>query len=133
MPSARPATRPRPGSFRKRTRRCAGARSWTTTSPAPCRRATCSAPCPRPAGAADRLGRAEQELLGGGDAGAQAQGHAEVAQRHLHTGQSAQYLQLVEAAEMADAEHLALHVTEPDAEREIEPRVGLADERVGVE
>src|SRR5207244_3476016 len=40
---------------------------------------------------------------------------------------------LVEGPEVADAEHLATDRAEPDAEGQVEPSVGVADELVGVE
>ena len=42
-------------------------------------------------------------------------------QPHLHTGQGAQQAQVIEVAEMADPEHRAGQLRQPDPERQIEP------------
>ena len=71
--------------------------------------------------------------LGGGDPGSEGHRHAEALEGHLHAGQPGEELQLVQAAEVADPEHLALDVAEPDAEREVERPVGVGDVGVRVE
>src|SRR5580700_3692309 len=58
--------------------------------------------------------------------------HAVEAQRHLHAAQRAQHHRLVEIAEMADAEHRALQLAEPAAERDVEPLARRVAHRVGV-
>src|SRR5207253_9313716 len=63
---------------------------------------------------------AQQELLGGGQAGAEPHGHAEVLQHHLDPREPAEQVELVETPEVADAEHLATDRAEPDAEGQVD-------------
>src|SRR2546428_6281654 len=104
--SASTATR---GHSASRLHPCRGARTSGTTSRAASSRGTSGARF-----RADRL--AQQELLGGGQAGAEPHGHAEVLQRHLDSREPAEQVELVEAPEVADAEHLATDRAEPDTE-----------------
>src|SRR5215470_9852686 len=71
--------------------------------------------------------------LSGGDPGSQGQRHAEALEGHLDAGEPREALQLVQAAEVADPEHLALDVAEADSEGEIERPVGVGDVGVRVE
>src|SRR6185312_5803167 len=61
--------------------------------------------------------RAADVLLGGGDAGARLHRNADVAHRHLATGQCLQDHDLIDVAEMADAEDAAGDLGEAGAER----------------
>src|SRR5262249_21022895 len=76
----------------------------------------------------DLLGSADQEIrLGGGDPGSQGHRHAEALEGHLHAGEPGEELELVQAAEVPDPEHLALHVAKPDPEGQVERPVGVGD------
>src|SRR3954465_11949219 len=65
--------------------------------------------------------------LGGADAAAKLNLDADVAHRHLRAGDRAKQHQLVQIAEMADAEQLARDLREPRAEREIVALIGDID------
>src|SRR4051812_7828810 len=69
----------------------------------------------------------------GADAAAGLDRHAHVAQRQLDAAERAQDHQLVEIAEMTDAEHLAVEARQTHAEREAIAAIGMADEVVGIE
>src|SRR5438034_690042 len=114
------------GRSASRLRSSRDVRTSGTTSRAPFSRGTSGG-----RSRADRL--TQQELLGGGQAGAEPHGHAEVLQRHLDSREPAEQVEVVEAPEMADAEHLATDRAQPDAEGQVEPSMGVADELVGVE
>src|SRR5207249_669116 len=113
------------GRSASRLRSSRDVRTSGTTSRAPFSRGTSGG-----RSRADRL--TQQELLGGGQAGAEPHGHAEVLQRHLDSREPAEQVEVVEAPEMADAEHLATDRAQPDAEGQVEPSMGVADELVGV-
>src|SRR4051794_18548262 len=79
------------------------------------------------------IGALAEMGLGGGDAAAELDRNSDIAHGHLGAGKRAQDHELVQIAEMTDAEHLARDPGEPDAEREIVAPVGLLDDGVAVE
>ncbi len=70
---------------------------------------------------------------GRGDAAAHAEGHALIAHDKLDAGEGLEHHQLIEIAEMADAEDAARDLGQPDAERKAVSPVGMAYEFIGVE
>src|SRR5262245_48128906 len=74
-----------------------------------------------------------QVRLGGGDPRTEGHRSTEALEGHLHPGQAGEELQLVETAEVADPEHLAFDVTEPDPERQVERTIRVGDVGVRVE
>src|SRR3954464_11211234 len=70
---------------------------------------------------------------GGADAAAGLDRHAHIAQRQLDAAERAQDHELIQIAEMSDAEHLAVEARQTHAEREAVAAIGVADEVVGVE
>src|SRR5262245_52582022 len=68
-----------------------------------------------------------------GDAAADSEVDTLIAQRKLDAGESLEYHQLVEFAQMADAEDAARDLRQADAEREAVGPVGVAHEFIGVE
>src|SRR5690349_10443898 len=84
-------------------------------------------------------GRVERDALlmevidGGTDAAAGLDRHANIAQRQLDAAERAQHHELVEIAQMPDAENLAVEAGEAHAERQAVTAIGMADEIVGVE
>src|SRR5207247_293519 len=68
-----------------------------------------------------------------GDAGAERDGMAALAQRHLDTTERGEDLELAERAEVADAEHATPELAEAYTEREVESIARASDEEVRVE
>src|SRR5579884_2711713 len=82
--------------------------------------------------AGERRARGE-EALGGGDAGAEVEGDAAVAEGQLRAAEGGEDLQLVESAEVADAHDAALQLAQAGAEGQVEALAGALQHRVAVD
>src|SRR5688572_7237776 len=87
------------------------------------------------AGARHRLGGrlTDEGALRSRNSRAKGDGQPELPQRQLDTAEGAEDLELVERAEVTDAEELAFDLAEADAERQSELLAGVLDDGVRVE